>query len=239
MKNKLIALLLSVTGTASAQTVITFDDIGLEQGSFFNGNEYSSQGVSFSVDSNGRFDQLATYDTGETGNADADLEAPFSGGNLQGTFPGNALVIADDITDANNDGLIDDLSDQFNGGTIIVEFTSSDIETVGFSLIDTPEDSDQNVSIAFTGLSGSTTNTITWVVADLQAFDSTAAFADNFANNFSGITAASLGLDNIQSIDFTIESGAIDSISFEAVPEPSSTGLLLLGSLGCILRRRR
>lgn len=227
-------------GIASGQTVITFDDkaTGLQHGSFFSGSEYSSQGVTFSVDSKGIYDQLAIYSTNNTGGADPDLEIPFKGGNLEGTKPGNALIIAENITDKNGDNIIDNPSDQGDGGTITVSFSSLYVDTVGFSLYDTPENARSAVSIVFRDSFGGFE---TWKPSDLLAFDGSAAFGNNFANNFSGITADYLGIKNIASIDFNIESGAIDSIAFSEskVPEPSSAGLLILGSAGFLLRRKR
>jgi len=231
------AAIFAQTGTYE----ITFDEVsqGLVHGSFFTGNEYSGLGggVTFSVDSNGSHDQLVVFDTTATGTSDPDLQDPFKGGNLAGlTNLGNALIIAENIIDNNNDGVADNPDDEGKGGTIGVVFGNANIASVGFSLYDAPEKSTSDVSITFKDGSGSS---VTWLPADLIAHGSNVAFGNHYANEFEDITAAQLGLTNIQSIDFKIESGAIDSINFTAVPEPSSSALLGLGVMGLILRRKR
>lgn len=247
----LSSILSLLTLTAHAQTSvgqvsyeITFDEAsqGLEHGSLFSGDEYAGLGggVKFSVDSNGRHDQLIIFDTITRANqtTDDDLITPFAGGNLAGLRNlGNALIIAENIIDSNNDGVVDDPDDEGKGGVISVVFGNTSIESVGFSLYDTPENRRSDVSITFKDSSG---KSAVWGVSDLIAHGTNVEFANHYANEFEDITASQLGLTNIQSIDFKIESGAIDSINFVAtVPEPSSMALLGLGAVGCLLRRKR
>lgn len=249
MKNNLIkhlgllVLTAAISGTGLAQTAyeISFDETsaGLEHGSLFTGNEYSGLGggVTFTVDSNGSHDQLLIFDTDASGTADPDLEAAFVGGNLKDVKGlGRALFIAENIVDGNNDGLVDSPDDEARGGTIGVIFGNSNINQVGFSLYDTPENKDSDVSIVFRDASG---KSVTWRAAELIAHGSGVEFGNHYANKFSGIDAAELGLDNIQSIDFNIESGAIDSLHYCVVPEPSSAALLALGMAAGLMRRKR
>lgn len=235
------------TSTDSVRYDITFDEAsqGFVHGSLFTGDEFADLGggVTFTVDSNGSFDQLITFDTGinQNNTTDPDLVVPFEGGNLGGNRKGlpalgNALIIAENLAGA-SDGIANDPDDERRGGVIGVVFGNDRVESVGFSLYDTPENSRSAVSITFTDSSG---DSVVWDPNDLIAHGTDVEFGNRFANEFEDITAAQLGLTNIQSIDFKIESGAIDSINFvEAVPEPSSFALLGLGAVGCLLRRKR
>ncbi len=240
----LLVITSALSGTAIAQTAyeISFDEtsVGLDHGSFFNGNEYAGLGggVTFNVNSNGNHDQLIIFDTDITsGTADPDLESTFIGGNLENVRGlGNALIIAENIIDRDNNGIVDSPDDEKAGGTIGVVFANSNVSQVGFSLYDTPENIRSDVSIVFRDAGG---NSVTWRVAELLAHGSGVEFANHYANNFSGIEASKLGLSNIQSIDFNIESGAIDSLHYCIVPEPSSAALLGIGIASLVLRRKR
>ncbi|MBK1830680.1 PEP-CTERM sorting domain-containing protein [Verrucomicrobiaceae bacterium R5-34] len=219
---------------------VSFDEVsaGLDHGTLFSGDEYASSGVTFSVDSNGQHNQLLIFDTDVSSTRDTDLENPFIGGNLQGiTGLGNALIIAENVIDRNGDGLVDNPDDEARGGTIGVVFANEQVTDVGFNLYDTPENSRSDVSIVFKDSSGAE---VIWRADDLIANGSNVEFGNHYGNSFTDITAASLGLTNIKSIDFNIESGAVDHLHFCAVvPEPSSVALLGLGALGMLFRRKR
>ncbi|MCP5535719.1 MAG: PEP-CTERM sorting domain-containing protein [Akkermansiaceae bacterium] len=238
-----LALLTAVAGPAVAQSthVITFDEASqnLQHGSLFSGSEYSGLGggVTFTVDSKGRHDQLIIFDTNQSGTADPDLENPFLGGNLKGVRNlGNALIIAENLVDRNNNGLIDSPDDEAAGGRIGVIFGNSQVSAVGFSLYDTPETSKSDVTVVFKDMNGLS---VTWKPSDLIANGTNVDFANHYGNHISNISASQLGLKNIQSIDFNIESGAIDNLVFHTVPEPSSLALLGLGASAWLLRRKR
>lgn len=244
----LFAITAALSGTGLAQTAyeISFDEsaVGLEHGSFFTGNEYAGLGggVTFNVDSNGKHDQLIIFDTDNTsGTADPDLEGPFIGGNLKNVKGlGNALIIAENIIDQDNNGLVDSPDDEAAGGTIGVIFGNANVNQVGFSMYDTPENRKADVSVVFSDGKG---NSTTWRAPELIAHGNTSGnpveFGNHYANNFSGITASQLGLSNIKSIDFNIESGAIDSLHYCVVPEPSSVALLGVGLAAGLMRRKR
>ena len=237
----ILAAAISETGFAQTTHNITFDEpsVGLQHGSLFAGNEYSGLGggVTFTVDSNGSHDQLLVFDTQQSGTADPDLESPFAGGNLQGVQGlGNALIIAENIIDRNNDGFVDSPDDEARGGTIGVVFGNNLVQSIGFNLYDTPESRNSNVSVIFRDASGAS---VTWNPGDLLANGTNVSFANHYGNRFEDVTASQLGLQNIQSVDFNIESGAVDSLTFKTVPEPSSAALLGLGVTVLLLRRRR
>ncbi|MGB0993544.1 MAG: PEP-CTERM sorting domain-containing protein [Akkermansiaceae bacterium] len=233
--------IIPLSGYAQTSHSISFDDsaTGLRHGSKFNGSEYSSlgPGVTFNVDSNGDHDQLIIFDTNKSGTADPDLESPFAGGNLKGHSKlGNALIIAENILDRDRNGLVDSPDDEGRGGTIGVVFGNSLVQSVGFSLYDTPETPSAKVSIVFKDARG---KSVTWAPSDLIANGSNVKFANHYGNHFSDISAEGIGLSNIQSIDFNIESGAIDNLTFQTIPEPSSAALIGLSACGFLLRRRR
>jgi len=219
---------------------VSFDDSasGLRHGTLFAGDEYSASGVTFSVESKGSHNQLLIFDTDEYGTNDSDLENPFIGGNLKGiTGLGNALIIAENTIDGNGDGLVDRPDDEARGGTIGVVFSNERVSSVGFNLYDTPENVNSDVSIVFTDSSG---QSVTWRADDLIAHGSNVEFANHYGNEFKDIRAEKLGLSNIKSIDFNIESGAVDQLHYCAVvPEPSSVALLGLGTIGMLFRRKR
>ncbi|BDS05653.1 hypothetical protein NT6N_06930 [Oceaniferula spumae] len=235
--------------SAQAQTAapqkryeISFDEtaMGLSHGTLFSGNEYAGVGggVTFTVNSKGDHNQLLIFDTDESGTRDDDLENPFIGGNLKGVRGlGNALIIAENTIDNNGDGLVDRPDDEARGGTIGVVFGNDRVASVGFNLYDTPENDDSDVSIVF---KDSTGKSVTWRAPELIAHGSNVAFGNHFGNEFNGIKAKDLDLANIQSIDFNIESGAVDSLHYcEVVPEPTSIALLGIGFAGMLFRRKR
>lgn len=241
----LLVITTALSGTGLAQTAynISFDETvaGLDHGSLFAGDEYSglgAGGVTFTVNSKGSHDQLIIFDTDNTsGTADPDLESTFIGGNLQNVRGlGNALIIAENVIDNDRNGIVDSPDDEAAGGTIGVIFANSNVSHVGFSLYDTPENIESDVSIVFRDANG---NSVTWRAAELVSHGSGVEFGNHYANHFSGIEASNLGLSNIQSIDFNIESGAVDSLHYYVVPEPSSAALLGMGIASLVLRRKR
>lgn len=101
-------------------------------------NQWASMGITISViNNNGNHPQLGViFDSGNPTGGDVDLGTPhqdFGGpgigpGGAQGTpgenavAKGNLLVIAENDTDNNNDGLIDDPDDEAAGGEMRFEF---------------------------------------------------------------------------------------------------------------------
>jgi hypothetical protein len=235
-----VAIVLATNAHAQTLKTITFDEPaqGFVHGSRLAGNEYAADGVLISVKSNGARNQGIIFDTNATGTADNDLEAPFSGGNLAGsTDLGNALIIAENLIDSNNDSIIDSPDDEARGGAFRFEFRTP-IETFGFSLYDTPEDnSERALLITFDDGGG---NSAELTLSDLIALNPGAEFANHYANSFNPVTLADTGLSQFSSVTVEIAgSGAIDTLTYTVVPEPSTALLGAFTFLFTCLRRRR
>ena len=87
-------------------------------------------------DRSGHPDEAIIFDSNNPTGGDNDLGAPWPNGNLEpDTNLGNILIIAEDIVDNNDDGLVDDPDDEAKGGTIFFQSTSSHCY-LGFDLID-------------------------------------------------------------------------------------------------------
>jgi len=242
LRSPLAALALVITTTAHAQLLktITFDEPGqgFVHGSQLAGNEYAADGVLITVNSNRRHDQGIIFDTRATGTADPDLQDPFLGGNLGGrTDLGNALIIAENLIDGNNDSIIDTPDDEAGGGSFEFEFLTP-IETFGFSLYDTPEASvERALVVTFDDGAG---NSVEMSLSQLAALTPSAEFADHYANAFTPVTLADTGLSQFQTVTVEIAgSGAIDTINYTIVPEPSSALLGVATFLFACVRRRR
>ena len=71
-------------------------------------------------------------------------------------------------------------------------------------------------------------------------FDRTVVYGNRSANRIQPMTASKLGISSFDKVVFSMGgSGAIDSITFSPVPEPTAAGLVL-GAVGTLsLRRRR
>ena len=93
-------------------------EIGADLTPYTHGEIFNTQwpGISVSAVANisyaGGVDTVIVFDSDLTGTADPDLEVGV----------GNMLIIAENVVDANNDGLIDDPDDNQNGGLMVFEF---------------------------------------------------------------------------------------------------------------------
>jgi hypothetical protein len=190
------------------------------------------------------------YNTNVRGGRDSDLEGPpWAMGNLApSTALGRVLILASDNTDANGDGRLDFPDDEGSrpAGFIQFKFHKS-IESLGFDLLDVEpgEWSATSGYVAF--FQGSTSvGRVGWgdfINPASPFYDPTIVFGDQSANRFQPITAQQLGTDRFNTAVFYIGgSGALDNIRFTAyealVPEPAAAGMVLLGALALLPRRR-
>lgn len=240
------AVAVALAGTACAQNLtVTFDEPpkGLQHGSILTDGSYADVGLTiragFGTDYD-RANRAIIFDTNEDNTRDPDLEAPFIGGNLVGrTDLGNALIIAENMDDLQpQDGIIDNPDDNAGGGFVFVRFESDLVDDFGFSVYDTPE---RNAEVAFSlTLTDSSGSSSTLFFPDILARNPSVSTGDSFANEYAPISASSVGLSNIKAATFELDgSGAIDTLTFTVVPEPSTSLLAGLAALGLLARRRR
>src|SRR5437764_535405 len=115
---------------APGATLIDFN--GLPAGTTVN-NQYQDKGVTITVQRTSAGPAVATlYNTNRRGEPDPDLQTPFVAGNLAGTGPGgNILIIPENNTDSNHDGLIDQPNDE--GSRPAGQFTFASTKPVSSS----------------------------------------------------------------------------------------------------------
>jgi len=238
MRKFFLPFIASVTicGSAAATPVILdFDNLST-------GEVASNQLRPFvTVSATGGAGQAIAFDTQNPTGGDEDLVLltnvnPTPGNPSPG---GNVLIIAENLTDTNNDGFVDIPDDNAGGGTFTFDF-SQPVNFVGFNAIDFT-DSGSFVQI---DLFNGSTNIFSFLVDDAAPADLIASVGDNaflglFANVFgedgiSGVTQAEITLGG---------SGAIDSLSLHVgeVPVPAALPLMLsaLGFGGFASRRRK
>ncbi len=232
----LCTLFLAWSLSATAAT-IDFDDLAV--GEFVTDQYLASHGVSIeATNPNRSHDAAITFDSQSGTFPDFDLQGPdWAGGNLAAsqTVLGNLLIIAQNIRDLDNDGLVDVPNDEGRrpGGFIAFAF-SNPIVSFGLDLIDIelPQESGSLDFYAAGLLLGSLT------FEQLALLDPTIVFGDNTANRVSPILASTFQSDFFDKVIVNLGgSGALDNITFaQQVPEP---GLVLLLGAGLLAAARR
>ncbi|MDG2122280.1 MAG: choice-of-anchor K domain-containing protein, partial [Verrucomicrobiales bacterium] len=130
------------TDVRSGALEIDFDDFenfDLKHGQVVDDLFKSEYGLTISADnaSTNHPDIAVLFDTNERHTADADLESPWSGGNIVHRLAdglltdfGHALIIGEDDWDQDGDGYIDSPSDEAFGGSITFSLDRNDV--IGF-----------------------------------------------------------------------------------------------------------
>jgi hypothetical protein len=210
-------------------------------------NQYSAQGVTISVQRRSSGPDVVTlFNTGRRGEPDTDLESPYTGGNLAPGGPGgNILIIPENNTDSNKDGLIDQPNDEGNrpAGDIHFDFTRP-ITSFGFDLIDVEGPAEFNNNAGFFASfyrAGNLEKRIgfgEFIDPKSPFYDPTVRYGNNTANRIQPITATRLAVPQFDRVVLSFGgSGGTDNIIFRPVPEPSALGLLAV-ALPTLLRRR-
>lgn len=227
------AVVVAAAGSAGAQT---FDLETLVHGEIIT-NQFEPALAISAVNFTGP-DIAAIYDTTTTGGADPDLEDPWSGGNLAAsTFLGNMLIIAENDTDLNNDGILDNPDDEGGrpAGTITLEFENA-VSFFGFDFVDIEDNIQETSSLDFF-VNGSLLGSVSF--ADFMSggtFDNGVVFGNNFANRVAPIQASSFGALGFDTVVINVGgSAAFDNF---LVPAPSGVAVLGLGVLAAARRRR-
>ncbi|MEM9345098.1 MAG: hypothetical protein AAGB26_00645 [Planctomycetota bacterium] len=199
-------------------------------------------------------DLLVAFDTTQTGTRDRDLEGPNSGGgswkdgNLAGTNAdvGTILIIQEinssfaGYTDSSQTMVSrpDDEGRRSGGsqpgaGEITLEFHNG-VNAFGFTLIDVEKTGEFNNETGFFALFSDGNQTTKVSFADLidedsVYYDPSIEFGDNSANRIEALTAAELGLEQIERVTINLGgSGGVGEFTVTGVPSPNA----MLGGLG-------
>jgi MYXO-CTERM domain-containing protein len=212
-------------------------------------NEYLGQGVRISVQRSSPGPAVATlYNTRRTGNPDPDLQIPFAGGNLGTNGPGgNILIIPENNTDGNKDGLIDQPNDEGDrpSGQFTFDFTVP-VSSFGFDLVDVEGPAEFNANAGFFAsfyLNGSLEARVgfgAFIDPKSPFYDASVKYGDNTANRIRPITAREVGMPQFDRVVLNFGgSGGTDNIFFTPLPEPGALALLGLAVPGLLRRRKR
>ena len=233
---------------AAHSTTLTFDTI--DHGEIVTDQFADPFGVSIRAVNVGRGPDLAIgFDSLKTGTRDSDLEGPtWAGGNLAPDTVLRTLLIIAENGIKDDDGLIDNPDDEGSrpAGSILFEFEVP-ILSFGFDLIDVegPEEfgEDSGFVAVFYGEGDVELGRVgfgEFVDAGSPFFVAGAAFGNNTANRIPQITAEALALEQFKTVEINMGgSGAVDNITFEPIPEPSTFVLFGAGLALTALASRR
>jgi len=237
----------SAKAGAPGGTLIDFN--GLPAGTVVD-NQFASQGVRITVQRTSPGPAVATlYNTRRTGEPDPDLQIPFAGGNLGTNGPGgNILIIPENNTDKDKNGLIDQPNDEGDrpAGQFTFDFTRP-VSTFGFDLVDVDGPAEFNSNAGYFAsfyVNGNLEARVgfgAFIDPTSPFYDPSVKYGDNSANRIRPITARSVGMPAFDRVVLNFGgSGGTDNIIFTpvAVPEPAALALLGL-AVPALLRRRR
>ena len=244
------ALLIALHAPADARAA-TIDFNSLQHGEIASTQFVPQFGVTIrAVNVGGGPDLAIAFDSLLGGSSDADLEGPpWSGGNLpSSTVLDHILIIAENSTDRNGDGLIDRPDDEGSrpAGSIFFDFEIP-LLSFGFDLIDVegPEEfgdksgffavfyDEADLPLARVGFGE-------FLDSGSPFFVPGVAFGDNTANRIPGVTAEVLTAP-FSRVELNLGgSSAIDNVTFEPIPEPATLILFGVGlALTSLTARRR
>lgn len=237
----LMTAILALLASAVAADAALIDFNSLNHGEVLTTQFLGSHGLTFSATNNtaSRPDKVMIFDTMENGTLDPDLQHPWAGGNLDVT--GGPDVVLDmvfcipenDFDGDDDDDFIDNPDDERSGGTIFLNW-DHDLVDISFAQVDMDEaTANQRVQLyddgglvldkSFSELFGGVPGVV---------------FADHYANQLPLLSSvATFGKFDEMRLILT-GSGAFDNIYTE-VPEPATMGLLAIGGLAVLKRRRK
>lgn len=239
MQQRAIGAVLLLAASGASADILDFNS--LAAGSFVTNQFSGSHGIMIAAENPNRgFDVATLYDSLGSGGADPDLEGPaWSGGNLaaDGVELGNMLIIAENIGDANNDGIIDSPDDEGSrpSGSLILEFSTMQMQ-LGFDIIDLENEELGSIELWLGGSLQETIDFADFLDSNSDYYDASVEFGDHHANRLMPLTPErAIGYDRL--VVHLGGSAAIDNV-FYAIPAPGSLVLLGMG-LASMTRRRR
>jgi hypothetical protein len=152
------------------------------------------------------------------------------------------VVAAPDDEGRRRGGRDDSRRSRAGAGEISMNF-SRPIDSFGFTLIDVEETGEFNRETGFFALFSDGTNEKKIAFADLidpssAYYDASIKFGDNSANRIEAMTAAELGLDNIESVTINLGgSGGVGDLQVTGVPTPTAA-IAGVAVMGLLLGRR-
>ena len=238
----MIAALMVITPVGAA----TIDFDSLSHGEVLSTQFQASHGVTFRAVNGNSYhpDKLVIFDTMETGTRDPDLEFPWDGGNLNVDNDPNpatsgdvkvhkVFAIAENDTDGNNDGLIDNPDDEARGGRIIIKW-DTDIVDVRLRQIDL----DENPRYNRIKLYDDGNLVFTKTFQELAAAGAGVSYGNRYANQLPYLSAVA-DFEKFDTMKICLTgSGAFDYLDYQ-VPEPTTMGLFGLGGIAALLRRKK
>ncbi len=243
----LACVLPGIAGSAGAAVLVDFEPF--VHGQVINNQYLASDGMTISANNFKGGPNLAIiFDSRMSGTADPDLEAPWTGGNLVGSnATGNLLILAENATDADSNGLIDSPDDQGSAAGSAGDLTFSFArvqDAFGFDLIDVDGPAEAAVGFVAFRLGGAELARIgfgAFVDPASPFYDPTIIYGDRFANRISPITAQALGIVGFDKV--VVNTGlcsGVDGIRLSTPPVPEPTGAMIAGViLGTTLLSRR
>jgi hypothetical protein len=241
----LLCSLMIGTGNASALP-LNLNSPELQHGTIVS-DQFVSQGVHISVDNRGGGpDAALIFNSEESGTEDSDLERGnrWARGNLDDLTEelGNLLIIAENVIDSNNDGLVNRPNDEGSrpAGSIYFDFDYT-ITSFGFDLIDVEGPDEYSDDSGFFAAFYDGDDLMKSIGFDELITRDDAVFGNNSANRIASFTVEELGLPGFNRVEINMGgSGGITTIAYTpVVPEPTTMLLVGLGLLGIMAVRKR
>ncbi len=253
-KNMLPLLALALPVFSASADIVTFDEY--VHGTIINNQYEADTGLVISAENLARrFDYAVVFDSNVASTTDTDLIGPpthsWTGGNISEQPLGHLLILQENNTDRNNDGIMDDPDDEGRrpAGSFFLNFNDP-ITELGFAVVDI-ENVESNGYYSKFYNDGNLVGTLDfsdYLDSNSPFYDPSISFGDNTANLLPTVSASDFNVDNFDKVEIRLGgSGAITNLEFlpepppptVTVPEPSTLLTMLLGLSSLLWFRRR